>query len=74
VRELSDLREENARLRHAACPAPVKHVMVDEVGAYPTDGEPERDRCEKCRCQVMPQDFAPGEPVICLECATPEAA
>jgi hypothetical protein len=38
VRELSDLREENARLRHAACPAPVRHV-VDEVGAYPTDGE-----------------------------------
>jgi hypothetical protein len=46
VRELSDLREENARLRHAACPAPVKHVLVDEVGAYPTDGEPEPQRCK----------------------------
>jgi crossover junction endodeoxyribonuclease RusA len=60
---------------------PLTH-WKDEVGAYPTDGEPERDRCEKCRRQVMPQDFAPDEPVICFECAedlpapvrTPEAA
>jgi hypothetical protein len=39
VRELTDLRETNARLRHAACAAPAAHGLVDEVGAYPTEGK-----------------------------------
>ena len=28
-----------------------------------------RDRCIRCKRQVLPQDFAPDEPVICLECS-----
>lgn len=39
--------------------------------ASPAQGEAGRDRCIKCHAKIMPQDFAPGEPIICLECSSP---
>lgn len=37
----------------------------------PAPREQDRDHCWKCGLTVFASDFAPDEPVICLECAAP---
>lgn len=71
LREVLDsLDDINGWRPTALQPGGVLYDRASALVALPSDAE-DGARCTRCRQRVMPQDFAPGEPVICSECTNP---